>query len=155
MTEQPYQAALAAFRTKLESSDDLIRDTPMLEAELARLEALAQQEIDAKDAELGQLQKFIHSKVSDKAVREALTKAGILPEYLKAARALFLQEYRLEFEDDGEHYTVTVQTPHGRMRLEDAIEAWAETEDAREFLAQPAAPPHFTGQLLDFVRASK
>jgi len=67
----------------------------------------------------------------DNGLNEALAKAGVKPEYLKAAKAMFAGQ--VQVVTDGENRVAKV----GDKGLSDFVTAWAAGDEGKHFVAAP------------------
>lgn len=68
----------------------------------------------------------------ENGLNEALTKAGVKPEYLKAAKAMFAKD--VQVIADGENRVAKV----GDKALTDFVSEWAQTDEGKHFVTAPA-----------------
>lgn len=68
----------------------------------------------------------------ENGLNEALTKAGVKPEYLKAAKAMFAKD--VQVIADGENRVAKV----GDKALTDFVSEWAQTDEGKHFVSAPA-----------------
>lgn len=68
----------------------------------------------------------------ENGLNEALTKAGVKPEYLKAAKAMFAKD--VQVIADGENRVAKV----GDKALTDFVSEWAQSDEGKHFVTAPA-----------------
>lgn len=88
----------------------------------------AQKAIKQAEAESSAVSKLL----VDNGLTESLTKAGVKPEYLKAAKAMFANQ--VQVVQDGESRVAKV----GDKALSDFVTSWAQGDEGKHFVAAPA-----------------
>jgi len=68
----------------------------------------------------------------ENGLNEALTKAGVKPEYLKAAKAMFAKD--VQVVQDGENRVAKV----GDKALTEFVTSWAQSDEGKHFVSAPA-----------------
>lgn len=68
----------------------------------------------------------------ENGLNEALTKAGVKPEYLKAAKAMFAKD--VQVVQDGETRVAKV----GDKALTEFVTSWAQSDEGKHFVSAPA-----------------
>ena len=92
-----------------------------------KAETEAQKALKQAEAEAGMTSKLL----VDNGLNEALTKAGVKPEYLKAAKAMFAGQ--VQVVTDGDSRVAKV----GDKALSDFVSAWAAGDEGKHFVAAP------------------
>lgn len=121
------------------------------EAVRKRIEDRFQAQVKEKEDRIGQLNGFVRGLLVDQALSDALAKAGVLPQYREAVKALLERRGRPEVAEDAiEVFRAVVQTDTGELSISDWVEDWARTEEAAVYLpatnkggggSPPAGPP--------------
>lgn len=88
----------------------------------------AQKAIKQAEAESSAVSKLL----VDNGLTESLTKAGVKPEYLKAAKAMFASQVQVIAEGDSRVAKV------GDKALFEFVSSWAQSDEGKHFVSAPA-----------------
>lgn len=88
----------------------------------------AQKALKQAEAEGG----VVRQLLVENGLNEALTKAGVKPEYLKAAKAMFAKD--VQVVQDGENRVAKV----GDKALTEFVTSWAQSDEGKHFVSAPA-----------------
>lgn len=121
------ESAEEAERVKAEKDGDV-------KTAVEQAEKKWQKELEKRDEALKQKDSHLQKLLVDNGLTEALTQAGVAPQYMKAAKALLKTEGNIEIsEDDG--------TPVAKLDgkpLSEAVSEWSQGDDGKHYVA--AAP---------------
>lgn len=120
-------AADEAERIKAEKDGDVKTAVEKVEAKLRK-------ELAAKDAEKSSLQGQLQTLLVDNGLNEALTKAGVAPQYMDAAKALLRTKHKVEIVDSEGQPTAQIE---GKS-LAEAVSEWAQGDHGKHFIAAPS-----------------
>lgn len=100
----------------------------------ATLEAKHKKEIEALSSKITDKDAKLHNLLIENGLTEALTKAGVAPQYLDAAKALIKSTNKAEIgETDGN----VVATVNG-VPLSDYVSQWSQGDGGKHFISAPA-----------------
>jgi hypothetical protein len=109
---------------KEELTDKLNETTKAAKAALSE----AEKERKLREGESGYVQKLL----IDNGLTDALTKAGIKPELLKATKALFKDQAQIKIDGDNRAALI------GDKPITDFINEWAKSDEGKHFVLAPA-----------------
>jgi SMC interacting uncharacterized protein involved in chromosome segregation len=98
----------------------------------SQLEAKHKKELDTVNAKLEAANSKLHTTLVDGGITEALTKAGVAPQYLDASKALLLKN-KAEIEENENGVVVKID---GKP-LNEFVTAWAQGDQGKHFVAAP------------------
>ena len=116
------------FNRLREENDEL--QSKLTEAQKAAKKAAddAQKALKQAEVESGAVRQLL----VENGLNEALTKAGVKPEYLKAAKAMFAKD--VQVVQEGESRIAKV----GDKALTDFVAGWAQSDEGKHFVSAPA-----------------
>lgn len=115
------------FNRLREENDELQGKLTEAQKAKTKAETDAQKAIKQAEAESGAVSRLL----VDNGLTESLTKAGVKPEYLKAAKAMFANQ--VQVVQDGENRVAKV----GDKALSDFVSAWAQGDEGKHFVSAP------------------
>jgi len=111
----------AAIQTELENT----------KAELAKVTKTSKAEMDKLTQSLQSKDTALQSYLIDNGLTDALVKAGVRPELMKAAKAMLRGQAALQAE--GDQYKALM----GDKPLADAVAEWSASDEGKHFVAAP------------------
>lgn len=122
--EEEAAAKAAAEEEAAKKSGDINKITEALEAKF-------QKELKARDDKLSAKDAALHKLLIDNGLTEALTKAGIAPQYLDATKALIQTQNKAEIVEAGG--TTTAQI-NGKA-ISEFVSEWSQGDNGKHFVA--------------------
>ena len=117
-------SAEEAERVKAEKEGDVKTAVEQAEKKL-------QKELEKRDQALKQKEQHLQQVLVDQGLTEELTKAGVAPHYIKAAKALLKQEHSIEIsEQDGSPVAMMDGVP-----FSDGVPAWSQSDEGKHYVA--------------------
>jgi hypothetical protein len=100
-----------------------------------RIEDRYSAQVKEKETRIEAMNGFVRGLLVDRALSEALSGAGVLPQYMEAVKALLERRGRPEVvEDSAEVFRAVVQTDTGELSIRDWVDEWARTNEAAVYL---------------------
>lgn len=123
-----------------------------------RLHPTIAAEVDAHAAEVARIEAdiakshaLLRKLVTQSAVQKAMALHPIRDGLRGGVEALFAQQIPLSTREEADSYVAFVETPHGPVTVESALEGWLATEAGAVFLDRPA--PAGDGPLAQQIKA--
>lgn len=114
---------------------DLEKQVEKLQGDLTASQKAAKDSAKALETLQGQLKNetsFTHNLLIDKGLTEELVKNGVAPQFLNAAKSMFLNQAQVVAE--GETRTAKI----GEKSITDFVKDWAASDDGKHFIVAPA-----------------
>jgi hypothetical protein len=121
-----------------ENEAALARVREQYEQRIRNAETKRQEDLAAKDREIAELNGTIGRTVVDGGLTEQLTKAGVAPEFLKAARTMLKGQVKTKKNDATGDFEPIVDGDLGEMPLAQFVENWAKSDEGKPFIIKPS-----------------
>lgn len=100
----------------------------------ATLEAKHKKELEALAAQVNDGKSKLHGLLVENGLTDALTKAGVAPQYLDAVKSLVTTKHKAEIVDNEGVVSATLDG----QPLSEFVTQWAQGEQGKHFIAAPA-----------------
>lgn len=127
------EAARQALEELEAREADKLKDKGEFDKLREKIEAKHSEEVAKIRAEVEKRDGFIERLLIENALSEAIEKAGVLPQYREAVKALLRQKGPKVVQDDGD-YRAVFETDMGEATISTYVETWARSDEAAAFL---------------------
>jgi len=128
------QEQMDEFKTAKDAAEEeAAKKSGDVEKITANVEKKFQKQLDELTSKLADKDGKLHKLAVDNGLTEALTKAGVAPQYLDAARALIQTKHKAEV---GEADGAVIATFDGKP-IKDFVSEWSQGDSGKHFIAAP------------------
>lgn len=123
----------AAKAAKDEAEAEAAKKSGNVDAITKSLEAKYEKRVSELEGKLSGKETQLHKLVVDNGISEALTKAGVAPQYMEAAKALIKTNNKAEVSEVDGHPVALV---NGKT-ITDFVTEWSQGDNGKHFVAAP------------------